>query len=385
MRFGAEVEGLLAPVAEVDAQPWLGVAPLVHGQVAGERLGGRVAAARHVGEQLRPVAGRVVRRGHHPEVRRVEVGEHDEAVAPVVDGVLDVLLARPHQPGWRRRLAGRQHVDLGRRLAARHEHDPALAAGGADVQGEPLVGLLQHEHVGADRRAQLVAPDLVRAHLLVGAGVEQPAPVAGPGEPTPRRRSGQLVRQLLAGGQLADPHRVALAAVGVAGPGQQRVVGRRLDGVDVEELVAVGLGVAVEDDVGGGLLERPPATEHGVRLALDRPADVPPRAVAHRHRLVGLLDPRLDLGEQLLDEVLPRLEEGGGVGVLGFEVGDRVGVLAVAQPGPRVVGGPGGALPRVRLLRGDGGSVMGSGERASERASGYDGCVAGERSHDGAA
>ncbi len=43
-----------------------------------------------------------------------------------------------------------------------------------------------------------------------------------------------------------------------------------------------------------------------------------------------------------------------GVGVLGLEVGDRVGVVAVAQPRPRVVDAAGGAIPVMFDLFGDG-------------------------------
>ena len=82
--------------------------------------------------------------------------------------------------------------------------------------------------------------------------------------------------------------------------------------------------------------------------------EVPPRSVADRHRLVGLLDPGLDLLEQRLDQLAVGVEEGGGVVVLGLQVGDRVGIVAVEQPRERVLDGPGRAFPRVWFGRCDG-------------------------------
>ena len=105
-------------VAEQHPHPGLGVAPLVQHEVAGERLGDGDPPAGLVGEQLGPLARAVERRRHHAEVRGVEVGQDDEAVAPVVDGVLDVGRARRARA--RASAVGSSagmHADLGRRLA----------------------------------------------------------------------------------------------------------------------------------------------------------------------------------------------------------------------------------------------------------------------------
>ena len=67
-------------------------------EVAGERLGRRDPAPGDVGEQLLPLARVVERCRHDAEVGGVEVGEHDEPVAPVVDRVLEVGRARAHGP-----------------------------------------------------------------------------------------------------------------------------------------------------------------------------------------------------------------------------------------------------------------------------------------------
>ena len=131
--------------------------------------------------------------------------------------------------------------------------------------------------------------------------------------------------------------------------------GDDVDGVDVEEVVARGLDVAVEDHVVGGVVDRPAAAEHGVRLG---PRSV--RVTYHHGPWRTGTDSSVSWTRDLissnsvLDQVGVLVEERVGVGVLGLEVGDRVGVVAVAQPGPRVVDGAGRALPRVRLGRGDG-------------------------------
>jgi hypothetical protein len=76
---------------------------------------------------------------------------------------------------------------------------------------------------------------------------------------------------------------------------------------------------------------------HRVLLALDRPGVVPPAALARRHRQVALLGPGLDLGEDLVLQRRERRRGGLGKGVLGLEVGDRVRVVAVGEPGVLVV------------------------------------------------
>ncbi len=149
----------------------------------------------------------------------------------------------------------------------------------------------------------------------------------------------ELVGELVAGGEVADAQRVVLVAVDVGRPGQQAVVGRHVERAEVEELVAVGLDVLVEQQLVGGVARGAAAAVDRVGLALSvvgvtyhQPSG------RHRHRRVGLLDPRLDLLEQRRRWLASWLgEPGGGVRVLGLEVAQRVGVVAVAQPGVRVV------------------------------------------------
>ena len=93
VRFGVDGEHRLATVTADDADPGLGGLPLVQREELGERLDRRDPPAGLVGDQLAPVAGTRRRCRHHAEVDGVVVGEDHEAVAPVVDVVLDVRRA----------------------------------------------------------------------------------------------------------------------------------------------------------------------------------------------------------------------------------------------------------------------------------------------------
>ena len=104
---------------------------------------------------------------------------------------------------------------------------------------------------------------------------------------------------------------------------------------------------------------------HGVRQPFDGAGDVPPRTVADGHREVGLLHPGRISWKIVSTSSSWSANHDRGVGVLGLQVGDRVGVLAVGEPGPRVVGGPGRALPRVGLGRGGRGTGFGHGSTFS--------------------
>ncbi len=116
---------------------------------------------------------------------------------------------------------------------------------------------------------------------------------------------------------------------------------------DGEVLGAGGLDVLIEQDLLllAGLARRwelvvpvgGPAAVDGVALPLLGPRVVPPGAAAGRDRHVGLLDARLHLFEQAVAEAGQWLRLGLGEGVLGLQVGQDLGVLAVAQPEPGVL------------------------------------------------
>ena len=196
-------------------------------------------------------------------------------------------------------------------------------------------------------------PHAVGAHRFVGGHVEQRAVVARPSRPAPGDVADHVVG-VAAGEQVANPQHVLLAAIGICAPRQQLLIGADVEGVECEEVVTLGLHVLVEQQVGACVSGGAAAAVDRVVLALLGAGDVPPSAIADRGSGVGLLDARLDLLEDLLDELVMIVEPGVGERVLGLEVGDRVRVAAVAQPGPWIGDSAGRAIPVVFDLLGDG-------------------------------
>jgi hypothetical protein len=247
VRLGVELDDVRRQVALQHAHPRLGVAPLVDREVAFEGLHRRDAPAGLVGDELGPLAGRIERSGHDPEVDGVEVRHHHEPVTPVIEVVLDVVASLHHELGLGERVAGAQQPLLRGLLAAAVDHDVLVAPRRADAHEEALVGLGVDADVVGLRRTESVAPHLERALLLVGGHVEEVLAVARPRRAGPRGVT-QLVVEVRAGVDIADPHRVALVALGVARPCGEPVVEARLEEAEVEEVVARRLHVLVEHD-----------------------------------------------------------------------------------------------------------------------------------------
>ena len=166
---------------------------------------------------------------------------------------------------------------------------------------------------------------------LVLGGVEEGARIGGPGEvPTRRAVSGRSVARCAG---RADVERVLAVAGGVGGVGEQVAVGADGHGADVHEGFALGERVDVEDrparagwdrrgvevGVGGGA-----AAVDGVLAAFDGAGEVEPVAQPVGDGFVGLLDVGEHLGVELGLEVCGGRHEGGGVGVLGVEVGEEL-------------------------------------------------------------
>ena len=115
------------------------------------------------------------------------------------------------------------------------------------------------------------------------------------------------------------------------------MVGRHLESAEREVVVTVRERVLVEQH--HGRLGRPAARAaavHAVLQPFDGARRVLPRTVRNRRRLVGLLDAAADLLEDAVAQRVVRRQDRVGVGVLGLEVGDDVGVVALAQPVPVV-------------------------------------------------
>ncbi len=262
----------------------------------------------------------------------------------VLDRVLDAVPARRHHGELARRVGGVQQPDLAGQLARAGDHQVALAAGQADADPEPLVGLLEHDHVARGRGADQVPPDPVGPPGLVHRDVEQRRAVGRPRAAV--ERAGDLVRRDLAGGQVLDPHGEPLAALEVGRVRELAAVRADVERAQREELAVPRELVPVEQDLlavqraavgpvigGRGVagLDRAAAL-HRVLLALDRPRVVPPAALAVRHRQVGLLGPGLDLVEDRGPQALLARRQRLGVGVLRLQVGDGLRVLLVRQP-----------------------------------------------------
>ena len=124
--------------------------------------------------------------------------------------------------------------------------------------------------------------------------------------------------------EVAEAQRVALAAVEVDGVREDAVIGRDLEAAEREVVVARGEQILVEHDLGGfGPGATGPAAMDPVLRALHGSGGVLPGALGDRRRLVGLLDPGLDLAEDPLPQRQQGREHRVGVGVLGLEVRDH--------------------------------------------------------------
>ena len=160
--------------------------------------------------------------------------------------------------------------------------------------------------------------------------------VVGPGEPV-----GHVVDdvgEVGAGREVAKPQRVTLAAGEIDGVREHRVVGGDLEAAEREVVVAAGEDVLVEHDLRlvRSVAARAPAVDRVLR-PFESTSGVLPGAVGDRRRFVGLLDPHLDLAEDALPQRRERRQRCIGVGVLGLEVRDDLGIVAVAEPVPVVV------------------------------------------------
>ena len=255
-----------------------------------------------VGEKRRPLIRRGLGCGVHAEVDRSVVVQHHEDVTPVVHRVLDVFRTCAHDGRSIHRSRGRQQPDLRRGLAGRFDDDPPARLRDVDGHEEPLVGLLVDDGVGGCIGAHDVPHHAPGAHGLVGNHVEEDGIVSGPGGTAPRGPGNRLVA-VRTRGDVPEPHGVQLAAVRVARPREHCVIVGDVEDVQCEVLAVAGLDVLVDEQLFAHRGHGPPTCVHGVLETLGRVRAVPPGATAHRDGVVVFLHTRLDLGEQLLDEV----------------------------------------------------------------------------------
>ena len=318
------------------------------------------------------VAAGVQRRLGELEILGAVVVHDQQPIAGRLDVVLHALAARRDAPRHAFGVVGAEQPALRGDLAARPEQHPAVVAAAAHAEPEPLVRLGQHLDVLGRIGPQPVSEHHVRAPGLVGPGVEHVV-VLRPGDPV--RGVGDLLGQQFAGRQVLDHQGEPLSPGEVQRIGQQPPVGGDAEGADGEELLVSRLDIAVEqhllaDDLLLGVrwrrpVGRPDPAVDPILRTLDGAGVVPVgRAVAVRrvagHRQVGFLGTRLDLAEDRLGQ---RAEVGGlrvGVGVLGLQVADDLGIVLVPQPFVRVAERVSVVRPLDRAaVRAGGGMVIG--------------------------
>ena len=225
-----------------------------------------------------------------------------------------------------------------------------LAGSLGEPDPEAAVRLRVDDLVGLPRRADHVAPHLVRPPVLVHHEVEE-GPVVG-------RPDGVAVGVLDAFvehapiAKVLDAHGVTLAAARVRAVGEVAAVVAHGHRAEREVLVSTGERGFVEDRLHRVRVVHGPARPGAVlRAGLETPLVEVPAGTQRDGSVVRLLA-RLDLLEQRLDERLNGRHDGVEVRVLRAQVGEHVRVVdrrivRVAQPGVRVLHGH--AVPRVAV------------------------------------
>ena len=265
-------------------------------------------------EQLEPLQEDVapVRDDRFPVVRRrlfdggphelevlgpVEVGPDVEVVPEVVEAVFVPALAREEEGELALGIARFEEAMLVGQRVGGGDDDVPLRFRLADAGTELLVVLLVHERVVRGVGADAVPVDLVRTQ---GAGIpsriEERPVVLGPHHVAGGALDG--LRVVLSRVEIPDADGVDAAPARVLGPRHQ-VAGSAHRGKGGVVIVSFGVRVDVEDDL-LGRVERSalPSVDRIVPAVLGA-AVVEEVALPHGHGEVALLDPALDLLEQL--------------------------------------------------------------------------------------
>ena len=210
----------------------------------------RVSA--RAGDQRRPLGGPVDRGRRQLEVLRPVVVQDQQPLGAVRAGlvrdlVLDALAARRDDGQLPGRGGRVQQPHLAGHLAGGGHRQEALAAGQADTDPEPLVGLLEDHHVVGVRCPDRVPPHAPRPPRLVHGHVEQRRAVQRPRGPVEGARD--LVGQRRAGLQVLDPQRETLVAGEVGGERQPPCVRADAERPEREETRVPGQRVGVQQDL----------------------------------------------------------------------------------------------------------------------------------------
>ena len=149
--------------------------------MVGERLGTQQTGVRPVREQRGPFGRTGDRGGGQLEVQLAgPVVQHQQQIArrvsrvrPVVDRVLDAVLALGDQRELAGRIVGVEQPKLAGDLRADGDEQIPLAAAQAKADPEPLVGLFIDEHVLRGGSADDVPVHAVGAPRLVDGQIEE--------------------------------------------------------------------------------------------------------------------------------------------------------------------------------------------------------------------
>ena len=266
-------------------------------------------------DHLTPL-GLVVTTHDETEVRRVLVGDLQPPratirVGEVIEAVFDPVSSRFGDLELAERVVGVEGVDLGRHRRTDDEEHDRLVARASYCDAVLRVALFVDQDVVRRVGPDLVAPQLPRAHRLVDPCEEDVGALGAPREAVVDVV--QHVVDVALATERSDRDPVQLVAVDVGTHRDPPVVGADGEHADRQVVVTDRLDVLVQDDL--LVLEGDQRVDHGgfelvnadgdaatdgVAQALASALEVPPRATAHRDRDVGLLDARLDLGEELV-------------------------------------------------------------------------------------
>ncbi len=211
------------------------------------------------------------------------------------------------------------------------DHQVAVGLRPRDAATEGLVLLLVDDRIVGGRRAQAVAEDPIGPERIrVLLSVEEGPAVVGPdhvrGDVPDRVVEDPARRQVL------DADRVEAAAARIDPVGDQAIVRADLDAGHREIAVPIGQGVLVDQDFLTRLHRALLAHQDRVLLSGLEPGVVKVAVIEDRGRRIRLLDPADDLVVERLLERPGGGHERVGVGVLGVEIGDDLGIGPVLEP-----------------------------------------------------
>ena len=279
------------------------------------------------------------------------IGEDEDFPVANIDIVFDALAARGDQDLLAGRVVGAHQPHFAGLVVAGGDDQPVFLRGNARPDPETVVLRLAIElDILAYRRSQNMQRRIVHAPIVVGDAIDQPAILHDPDEAG--QRAGDCVGQQLAGLQILDPDVEPLGAVVVGRIGEIAPVVAHREGAEAEIFLALGERVLVEDQLRIAARHRLAVIFAIFRAFLEfGPVEIV--ALPLRNGGIVLLDPRLHLFEQRIDQLLLRLHLRFEPGVLGVQIGEHIrvidrGIGLVVQP---VVGiGNGDSVARVGMI-----------------------------------